>query len=365
MEFVKVKANQDYVLNLNKNEVHISKDNFYIMHRSWADNVAGDKSPADLRPYNFDIDATDKKILFVRSMGQGDFLFLSPLIKLIKDNFPTSTIDFAGVEFQQSMLKMIPGITNIINIPILESEFESYDYHFHVSTLLEMDSQSKNVYDLYLDALNQNSEETDEKYKRPYVKEQFIQKEPINADIIGLHPFANNPIRALEMNLVNSLVDGLINSGLKVIMFSNQEEMEIAKTIIKQPQIIWAIEKHKSMEQTAQLLMTCKKVIAVDSVIVHLAQAMNVPTVALYGPFSAASRLKYYKNITIIDTNPDCRCSLHSVNICPKGETTGSLCLRIDPEIIVDVVKDKNIRSEPIFFKSDINKYNIVTEEKI
>jgi hypothetical protein len=39
--------------------------------------------------------------------------------------------------------------------------------------------------------------------------------------------------------------------------------------------------------------------------------------------------------------------------------------LRIDPEIIVDVVKDKNIRSEPIFFKSDINKYNIVTEEKI
>ena len=213
MEFVRVEPNQNYVLNLNQNEIHISKDESYIMHKSWADNVGGEKSPANLRPYNFSIDATDKKILFMRSMGMGDFLFLSPLIKLIKDNYPTSTVGFAGVEYQQSILNMIPGITNIVNMPIIESEFESYDYHFHVSTLIEMDNQSKNVYDLYLDALNQNSKETDEKYKRPYIKDEFIQKESIKNNIIGIHPFANNAIRALEMNLINSLIDKLIDNG--------------------------------------------------------------------------------------------------------------------------------------------------------
>jgi len=359
MEFVRVKPNQNYVLNLNQNEIAINKDNVYVMHKSWADNVGGEKSPANLRPYNFSIDASDKKILFLRSMGMGDFLFLSPLIKLIKDNYTTSTVDFAGVEYQQSILNMIPGITNVVNMPIIESEFESYDYHFHVSTLIEMDNQSKNVYDLYLDALNQNSKETDEKYKRPYIKEQFIRKELVKNNIIGIHPFANNPIRALEMNLINSLVNELINNGYKIIIFSSPEEMIIAKTIIKQPQIIWAIEKHKSMEETANLLLTCEKVIAVDSVIVHLAQAMNIPTVAIYGPFPSESRLKYYKNISIIDTNPDCRCCLHSMNQCPKGENIGSLCLRIDPETIINVVKNKNIRSEPLFYETEINQYNV------
>lgn len=365
MEFVKIIPNQNYVLNLNNNEIHISKDNSYIVHRSWVNNIEGDKSSANLRPYNFNINATDKKILFMRSMGMGDFLFLSPLIKLIKDKYPTSTIDFAGVDYQHSILKMIPGITNVINIPIIESEFESYDYHFHVSTLLEMDNQSTNVYDLYLNALNQNSKKTDEKYKKPYIKEQFIRKELVKNNIIGIHPFANNAIRALEMNLINSLINGLIDNGYKIIMFSSEEEMEIAKTVIKQPQIIWAIEKHKLMEQTAKLLLTCEKIIAVDSVIVHLAQAMNIPTVALYGPFPSESRLKYYKNISIIDTNPNCRCCLHSVNQCPKGENVGSLCLRIDPEIIINVVKNKNIRIEPLFYKSDINEYNIISKEKI
>jgi ADP-heptose:LPS heptosyltransferase len=362
MEFIKVRPNQDYILTLNGNETRISKDQTYIMHYSWAKNIIGDKQPADLRSFNLKLDATDKRILFMRSMGMGDFLFLSPLIKLIKDKYPTCTINFAGAEHQHSLLRMIPGITDIIPMPIIETDFERHDFHFHVSSLLERDDQKSNVYDLYLNEIG--AEDVDETYKRPYVHDKFKQ-ETATENLIGIHPFANNPIRALEINLLNSISDKLINNNYNIIIFSNEEEMNAAKIIIKSPKIIWAIEKHKTMEQTANLMKTCQMIIAVDSVIVHLAQAMNIPTIALYGPFPAESRLKYYKNISIIDTNPDCRCCLHSTDMCPKGDGVGSLCLKIDPDLIINVMKKNQIATKPIYFKTEINSYNLTSDKRL
>ena len=352
--FLEVTPDQNYILNIaDESQVHLNQDQTYIMHETWVNNITCKQNIAVLKQYKSTIDANNKRILFIRGMGMGDFLFLSPLIQFIKDKYPTTTIDFAAAQYQHSMLKLIPNINKIIELPILKKDFDNYDYHFTVTDIIEQSNSNTNVYDQYFNALGET--DIDQSYKRPIIKNIPLKPQD---KTIGIHPFANNPIRSMELHLIKLLIDKLINKDYIPIVFSNAQEKQQALPILNQKQIKWAIDMVMDMESTAMLLATCSQVIAVDSVIVHLAQAINVPTIAIYGPFPAETRVKYYTNINIIDTHPNCRCFSHNTQICSKSTSSDAICLHIDPDLIFNIIEnDKNAVLE--LFKPTTHRYNI------
>ncbi len=75
-------------------------------------------------------------------------------------------------------------------------------------------------------------------------------------------------------------------------------------------------------------------IIAPDSSFVHIAGALGVPIVGLYGCFPSLLRMKYYKKAIGIDTNVPC---------APSFTHGHAPCYRGDPPPCFSVISVKNI----------------------
>lgn len=346
MPYVEFTPNKDISASHSFGKLILKENVGYVFHDSWVGNIPGDIKFLDdrIRDYNIAIDANGKKILFMRTMGGGDILFLSALIDYIKITYPTCEIAFTCIEEQSDLANMIKGVDKVLPMPLTVKDFEEFDYHFEVSNLLEGNEEniSRNAYDVYFEKLGvtMSSDGTamiNNDYKRPAIKDRYLDLSEADPSIIGIHPFANDPIRQFEPMAVNALCVELIEAGYLVKVFSSAEEYEVNHTFFDE-RIKWT--KGLSFIDTVKHLGTCSTLIGCDSLMIHLAQAMFIKTIAIYGPFDSNTRVKYYKDIKVIDTNPDCRCQLHGRGQCPKGFKS-SPCLNVDPKLIIELIEDK------------------------
>lgn len=356
--YVSFIPNMDFTTSHSFGQISLKGNTEYVLHNSWA-GLPGTHIPLDdnnFRLYNIKIDATNKSILFIRTMGGGDIMFLSALIKLIKDKYPSCKIGFACIQEQLELANLTFGVDQIHSLPILKSDFDSYDFHFDVAGILEGSNSSTNVYDLFLKRLGFDSDENgvvdcNEDYKRPHLKE--IDYSP-NSGFIGLHLFAHDPIRMMNPQVIPIIYQGILQSGYHPLLFGSEKERELYSQAF--PKMNWVISP--TFGDLITELSQCEYLIGVDSLLVHLAQAIGIPTIALYGPFPSESRIKYYKNIQIIDTYPTCRCQAHGVGHCPKGFKF-SPCLNIDIELITGLLKNKEFNFQPEIEDPIIHQFNM------
>jgi ADP-heptose:LPS heptosyltransferase len=354
---LKIKPIQDEVLNYIIGTTTLKKDTEYIANYHWVKHINCKKEQITVPNYNISIDATDKTILVSRAIGLGDILFLTPVLKHIKMKYPTCKIGFATANSQHELLKYISEIDEIIDYPIEYEIYKNYDFHFSVSGVIENSKGNiNNIYHEYMKHLG--VEDINIKDLIPSITN--IDKLDILSDsnIIGIHPFSGDNMRQLSLVSVSFLCNKLINAGFKIILFSNINEYDMYNSAFPQ-NIEWSIKSQNSFKNTIENLYKCKIVLCSDSIITHLCQAIGVKTISIYGPFSPESRISTYKNIIILDTNPDCRCFKHQLDKCPKG-IYPSPCLNFDHDIIIDIIKHDNefINPEYIIFDPEINKYN-------
>jgi ADP-heptose:LPS heptosyltransferase len=172
-----------------------------------------------------------------------------------------------------------------------------------------------------------------------------------------MHPFAVDPMRQLNLYTVSQIAEELLRLGYNVILFSDEFERTQYSHLFDS-KVKWAIDNPiNDICSTAKLLASCKIVLSSDSLITHLSQAVGTKCICIYGPFSSESRVGGYKNITIIDNNPDCRCSRHQLGQCPKGFKI-SPCLSIDPKTIIELIIDGETNLEMNSTDPEIHEYN-------
>jgi len=340
------KPNNNIPIKINENEFIFKKDKQYLVNYYFIESILqfGNVISFDQKQYNINIDLSNKSVLFVRSFGLGDILFLTPVLKIIKEKYPNCKIGFATVKYQHELLSMIKEVDEIIEYPIDLDIIKNYVFHFFVSGLVEnklSENQDENIYKIYLKHLGLKDEEITEDLLRPYLTNLKIPEVDHNTNIIGIHPFSGNPVRQLNLNLVSLLCKKLIDKNYKINLFSNTIEYNEYKYIFDDNRIKWVIENGNYFSNTITNLLKCKTVISTDSFITHLCQVLNVNCICIYGPFPAISRVSGYKNITIIDSNPDCRCYLHSKTKCLKKRTS-SPCLNIDTDLLVKIIENKD-----------------------
>lgn len=85
----------------------------------------------------------------------------------------------------------------------------------------------------------------------------------------------------------HKLADMVVNEGYQVqVTWANEEQKLRAQTLAKSRMGIDCLP-NLTLTQAASLLLHAKGVIAVDTGFAHLASAIGIPTVAMYGPTSA------------------------------------------------------------------------------
>jgi heptosyltransferase-2 len=155
----------------------------------------------------------------------------------------------------------------------------------------------------------------------------FLKKNKIlDGDlIVGINPSSYWPTKRWKIEGFAEVADFLIREErAKVIIFGGPNDEEILKEVSNnmKEKAIYARNIFNLRELSA-VIERCSLFISNDSAPMHIAMAMNVPTVAIFGPTTLDIGFGPYGERYIVVERKDlkCRpCSLHGPKRCPKKD---------------------------------------------
>lgn len=300
------------------------------------------------------------KILIVRLSSFGDVILTTPLIKALKEKYKNAYIDFVVREQYCDLLKLNPAINQIY--------FYENDKKENASLREKI---IHNKYDLVIDLQNNlrsrllllwlwspivrfNKHSIKKnllvKFKinllkaLPPVPERYIKTVPgLAANNNGLEFYTDknhNPLLTKEKILIGlcpgsrhftkmwmkeyfiSLGDILNKNGFTVVLFGGKgDEIICSEISVKIKESINLCNDNDALQTAADMKM-CKGIVCNDSGLMHLASAIKIPVVVIFGSTVQVFGFVPYKNKNIILENNSlsCRpCSHIGREHCPKG----------------------------------------------
>lgn len=134
---------------------------------------------------------------------------------------------------------------------------------------------------------------------------------------------------AMFVNLINQLHEKY--PQYKFLLLGTKDEAESAEAIVQSTgDYVVNVAGATKLGGLVELLRLCKLVISNDSGPLHLAAALGCPTIALYGPTDPTYTGPDGENVTIFQSDVECKNCLNRV--CPDGSYK---CHHLDEEQIL------------------------------
>lgn len=283
-------------------------------------------------------------ILFVRPGGYGDLLFLTPTLRALKIQCPDCIIKVScSGRFAPALLHN-PDVDWIVPYPVPVAEWESADRHVWLERILEdrEDAGRVNAIDLIADVAGVEVSDKTMRFElleteRTAALECYPKTDKPR---VGIQVEASAVNRTYPGELLVKVASKLVESGCEVFLFGVGDHIEAG------PEFVNLAKINPTFRQSCAILSTCDAVLAPDSSLCHVAGALNIPTLGLFGPFQSALRTKYAPSITAIDGNATCApCHHHAADGedwpegCPGKEKGRCWALaNIDPKRIVTTI---------------------------
>ena len=312
-----------------------------------------------------------RSLLLVRHGGFGDLLFLTPLLRYLDEIYKHTGLAVACGRRYHNVLLRNRNVRRIFTYPVKLKDFVSYDYQlFYEGTLETSTDPSLHAVDLMArhagvadvgDRRLTYDVEPGLARKAKNILRHELKVTPADTTV-GLHLRASSPIRTYPLESSLAVAAMLGDAGARVFLLGAKGDWD--KTVGRRPPPSVKLEnvddlcgRFRTIDHTAAFLSRLNLLIGPDSSLVHFAGVLEVPTVALYGPFPGAVRTKYYPRCTTLEgryaTSPgaeECApCFRHGVNPCPRAEADGvSPCLRnLDPETVVGAAMEVLAKKGP------------------
>ena len=245
-----------------------------------------------------------KRVLITRSGGFGDILFLTPLIRTLlaagnevtvccHDNYKDA---LSGVAVQWK------------RYPMILAEVMPYDREFWLEGVIEFAADpSRHAVDLFAEAAGVELTEGKEltyavkPEDTAWAEEHFPKR---TSKRIGVQLMASSPARTYPQDLMIEVVQSLmLHADLEVALFGPPGAIQLQEN---HPRVLNVAAQAKTFAQSAGVLAQCDVVLAPDSAIAHLAGALKLPTVALYGSFPWQARTAYAPTIRALQVSLAC-----------------------------------------------------------
>jgi ADP-heptose:LPS heptosyltransferase len=293
-----------------------------------------------------DTDYNGKKVMVMRAGGIGDILFLTPAMAAFKRRNPQAELFFASMAHCPLLLYNNPALTGFLPYPC---PLEQVPEHVVcVESMIEFSPQGKLMHAVDLFATGFGLElGPDEKKMLMYLSEEetdsakkFLPPPGKGKYRFGIQVVANLPVRTYPH--MARVAKSLMKQGHQVIAFGAPG----------QPPIQGAINTHGqtpplNIRQSASLVSVCDCIIAPDSAITHIAGALDVPCVAVYGSFPSLLRTAYQPKTIAIQGEGKCAPCMHHGRMsnfplnCPSQQE--GMCQVLE-RISVEAVRDQALR---------------------
>lgn len=268
-------------------------------------------------------------ILLIRAGGFGDLLFMTPTIRELKKTFKKVAVCCfdryragAGGEtedFEDYPISVAAAAKYGVVIGfdgIMENEWPDFDAtKLHAIDLFAR-ACDVTLTDRHLSVGMQEVSWVD--YRWPKTKQKRI----------GVQVYSSSMVRTYPEKLTGDLMLELHRRGYEVFLFGAPGEIRTSATA---PDGVVNLSQFSlTFEQSISVLSKCDALIAPDSSLCHVAAALEIPTVALYGPFPSSLRVSH-PCIKAIDGKMPCApCFSHGFHL-PKNKpcSGGAHCLAL------------------------------------
>ena len=294
-------------------------------------------------------DWNGRRILFVRPGGFGDLLFLTPIFAEIKRRWPAAAIDVACFAKYTPALQGNPDVARLVPYPVNLSTWGDYDAHFWLQNVIEGNPKAEelHVVDLLAEEAGLTLAGKEMKYcPAPSELASAHRAYPRHVEgrpRVGIQVAASTPVRSYPPRLVGAVSAELLKKGWEVYLFGSPGQLLTELPVVNLTQRTPPV----SFRESAALLATCDVCVAPDSALIHLAGAMNLPAVGLYGSFPWKLRTAYApKTVALTGTLRCAPCFHHPIG--PKMFPETGPCQRsrecdalaaIDPQRVVAKVE--------------------------
>ena len=325
-----------------------------------------------------------KRILIIRLSAMGDVLLTTPLVRLIKRQFPQATIDFLVKDRFVSLLRSNPyihqvlcfypdkGFTEIRRIvhhirlsgydTVLDLQVNlrslifrrfskaMYKIHFHperwrrfllVHLRINRYTNNRPVPLRYLNTVSKwgisddgggldlkIDSSADESVQMLLKKEMGNLK----AGLITMAPGAGRKTKRWSASRFAEAGDYFMKQGKCVCLVGGEGDQEVCDSVVRQmrhPVLNFA--NRFSIQETAALVLHSELLISNDTGVMHIGCALGKPVVALFGPTTGHLGFTPFRSPyrVVEEEDLDCRpCSYHGTENCPKRHF---LCMEAIP----------------------------------
>jgi len=294
-------------------------------------------SPLEYTPYRGQ-SLDGKRLLVARYGGGGDLMFITGLVRELKRRWPGATrldvICDRKWHFIWSTNRDVRRYMAYRRRFTVE-EIEEHDYLLIFEGLIEADPAPRgNVYDLFYERAGIDPATVPPGNKRPHwtpapgdakkarrlLRELGVEDRPT----VAVQWRSNSPIRTYPSRPLWQVCQELADAGCEVLILGRDREVP---RWARGERVHRLAENGARIEILAALVGMVDLLVGPDSFFTHLAAAVETPSVALYGPFTAESRVKYYPRCTTLEAKADCApCFIHGHQPCPNAAVSSGAC---------------------------------------
>jgi ADP-heptose:LPS heptosyltransferase len=266
-----------------------------------------------------------RSICIVRPGGFGDLLFLTPVLRALRERYPGARVTVACFDRFAGVLE---GFCPTARYPMSLSTFYMYDQRIVLEETVEKAPPNEHICDVFARACGldtplpdyrMNYKVTD--FERSAAEARFFN--PTGRTRIGIQMQASSPLRTYPMELMHKVIWLLVQKvRAEVFLFGAPKAMDLGPTPPGITNLMMA-EPPLSFRESVAVLATCDAVIAPDSALAHVAAALEIPCVALYGSFPWRSRVKAPTTYALTGHALCAPCSIHGERF-PAGQPCAS-----------------------------------------
>ena len=175
----------------------------------------------------------------------------------------------------------------------------------------------------------------DKNYVKAWLNQNDLQDKPF----VCIGASASFPLKCWPLQNFKQLIENIIQSGISVVLVGTNGEIETEELAeyFRGSQNVFCAAGMFTILQSAALLEMANAVVANDTSIIHLAEAMRTPTIALFGPtvkeFGYAPMLAQSR---LIETDLALRCR-------PCSRTGKGTCKNRDQQICMYSISTQKV----------------------
>lgn len=281
------------------------------------------------------------EILVVRPGGYGDVLFCTATLRALKEMHPSARIVFACLKPYADALGNNPDVDEVVPYPVPVEFWNRATHHLWLENVIEDGPETITTHAVDLIAAAAGVELVDKTMvyvnsdvETAWAKERFPR---IDKPRVGIQVQASALNRTYPFEALEKVAANLVVAGCEVFLFGNPGSLESDDRYVNLSAL------NLTFRQSGAVVETCDVMITPDSSLCHVAAALNIPTVALFGPFPSRLRTAYQPSVYAIDGYAPCSpCHHHEGSgqpwpkDCPGWKTNKCAALaNIDPARIV------------------------------